>query len=53
MAESEFSVRQQPCLDRRISDEATLMREIAAWEKQRTAEQAPIDWRFSVTDARK
>jgi hypothetical protein len=27
--------------------------EIAAWEHQRNAEQATIDWRFSVTDARK
>jgi hypothetical protein len=53
MAEMELSVLQQQCLDRRIADEATLTREIAAWEKQRNAEQATIDWRFSVTDARK
>jgi hypothetical protein len=53
MAEIELSVLQQQCLDRRIPDEATLTREIAAWEKQRNAEQATIDWRFSLTDARK
>jgi hypothetical protein len=53
MAEIELSVLQQQCLDRRIPDEATLRREIAAWEAQRNAEQATIDWRFSVTDARK
>jgi len=53
MAEIELSVLQQQCLDRRIPDEATLTREIAAWEHQRHAEQATIDWRFSVTDARK
>lgn len=53
MAEIEFSVLQQQCLDRRIPDEDTLKREIAAWEHQRNAEQATIDWRFSVTDARK
>jgi DDE superfamily endonuclease len=53
MAEIELRVLQQQCLDRRIPDEATLTREIAAWEKQRNAEQATIDWRFSVTDARK
>jgi hypothetical protein len=52
MAESEFGVLQQPCLDRRIADEATLTREIAAWEHQRNREQATIDWRFSVSDAR-
>ncbi len=52
MAEIELSVLQRQCLDRRIADEATLKSEIAAWEKQRNKEQATIDWRFSVTDAR-
>ena len=53
MAEIELSVLQHQCLDRRIPDEAMLQREIAAWEAQRNAEQATINWRFSVTDARK
>jgi DDE superfamily endonuclease len=53
MAEIEFSILQQQCLDRRIPDEATLTREIVAWEEQRNAEPATIDWRFAVTDARK
>ena len=53
MAEIELSVLQQQCLDRRIPDDATLKREIAAWAHQRTTEQATIDWRFSVSDARK
>jgi len=53
MAEIELSVLQQQCLDRRIPDEDTLKHEIAAWEHQRNAAQATIDWRFSVTDARK
>jgi len=52
MAEIELSVLQRQCLARRIPDEATLKREIAAWEVQRNQEQATIDWRFSVTDAR-
>ena len=52
MAEIELSVLQHQCLDRRIPDEVTLTREIAAWEYQRNAEQATIDWRFSVSDAR-
>jgi hypothetical protein len=52
MAEIELSVLQQQCLDRRIPDEVTLTREIAAWEHQRNTEQATIDWRFSVSDAR-
>jgi hypothetical protein len=53
MAEIELSILQQQCLDRRIPDEDTLKRAIAAWEHQRNAEQATIDWRFSGTDARK
>ncbi len=52
MAEVELSVLQRQCLGRRIADEATLIREIAAWEEERNEEQATIDWRFSVTDAR-
>jgi len=53
MAEIALSILQRQCLARRIPDEATLKHEIAAWEQQRNAEQATIDWRFSVTDARK
>jgi len=53
MAEIELSVLQHQCLDRRIPDAATLKREIAAWAQQRNTEQATIDWRFSVSDARK
>jgi DDE superfamily endonuclease len=53
MADIELSVLQPQCLDRRIPDTDTLKSEIAAWEHQRNAEHATIDWRFSVTDARK
>lgn len=53
MAEIALRVLQQQCLDRRIPDADTLTREIAAWEHQRNTEQATIDWRFFVTDARK
>ncbi len=35
-----------------MPDDDTLKRAIAAWEHQRNVEQATIDWRFSVTDAR-
>jgi len=51
-AEIELRVLQPQCLKRRIPEEETLKHEIAAWEKQRNTEQATIDWRFSVTDAR-
>ena len=52
MAEIEFSVFSKQCLDRRIADEETLKREIAALEAQRNQSQATIDWRFSTGDAR-
>jgi hypothetical protein len=52
MAEIELSVLQGQCLDRRIPDQETLVKEIAAWEKKRNEQQATIDWRFSVEDAR-
>ncbi len=52
MAEIELSVLQRQCLNRRIPDAATLTHEVGAWEKQRNEKQAPIDWRFSVTNAR-
>jgi DDE superfamily endonuclease len=52
MAEIELSILPRQCLDRRIPDAATLIREVAAWEAQRNQERATIDWRFSITDAR-
>lgn len=53
MAEIELSVLQRQCLDRRIPDQPTLITEVAAWEQQRNAQKAMIDWRFSLDDARK
>ena len=52
MAEIELSILQRQCLARRIADEATLKQEVAAWEARRNHEQATIDWRFSIPDAR-
>ncbi len=52
MAEIEFSVLGRQCLDRRIGDETTLMREVAAWEGARNAAASRIDWRFTTADAR-
>ena len=52
MAEIELSILQRQCLNRRIANEDMLKREIAAWEHQRNAAQEPIDWRFTITDAR-
>ena len=52
MAEIEFSVFSNQCLNRRIGDEVSLKREIAALETQRNQAAATIDWRFSTADAR-
>ena len=52
MAELEFSVINRQCLGRRIPDQETLRHEIAAWEAERNAARATVQWRFTVTDAR-
>jgi DDE superfamily endonuclease len=53
MAEIELSIVSRQCLDRRIPDDATLRREIAAYEDTRNAAKAAITWRFTTMDARK
>ena len=52
MAEIEFSVFSNQCLNRRIEDEVSLKREITALETERNQAAATINWRFSTTDAR-
>jgi hypothetical protein len=52
MAELEFSVLSRQCLDRRIPDEATLIRELQAYEESRNATRAKITWRFTSEQAR-
>ena len=52
MAEIEFSVLAEQCLDRRLPDSETVRCEVAAWEARRNAEQATIHWRFTTDKAR-
>jgi hypothetical protein len=52
MAEIELSVLSQQCLDRRIPDQTTLTREVAAWEEVRNQAGATVDWQFTTSDAR-
>jgi hypothetical protein len=52
MAESELAVLSTQCLDRRIPDKKTLIREIAAWEKHRNKHHAKAAWQFTSQDAR-
>jgi hypothetical protein len=53
MAEIEFAMVATQCLDRRLGNQATVRREIAAWEARRNAAKATVDWRFTTTKARR
>lgn len=52
MVEIELSILVKQCLRRRIGSMETLAREVAAWERQRNAQHATVDWRFDVPAAR-
>ena len=52
MAEIEFSVLTRACLKGRNPDETALQRAINAYEAERNAAKATINWRFSTRDAR-
>ena len=51
MAELEFAVLARQCLDRRLCDQTTLQREIAAWEDERNKARAKAQWCFTVAQA--
>jgi DDE superfamily endonuclease len=53
MAEIEFAVVATQCLDRRLGDQETVRRAVAAWETRRNAAKASIDWRFTTAKARR
>jgi transposase len=52
MVEIEIGVMVRQCLARRIADKATLVAEIAKWERRRNRERAQIEWLFTVDRAR-
>jgi len=52
MAEIELSVLSRQCLSRRIPDQQTLRREVAAWANARNVQGATVDWRFTTDNAR-
>jgi transposase len=52
MAEIEFSVLSRQCLSGYIPDRVTLERETSAWENERNAQEATVEWRFTTDDAR-
>jgi hypothetical protein len=53
MAEIAFAMGATQCLDRRLGNQETVRREIAAWEARRNAAKATVDWRFTTTKARR
>jgi hypothetical protein len=52
MVEIEIGVLRSQCLDRRIESQEQLDSEIAAWQRQRNASGARINWMFSTENAR-
>jgi hypothetical protein len=52
IAENELSALTRQCLDRRIPDQETLIRETHAWHTQRNAAKKSVDWQFTTDDAR-
>jgi hypothetical protein len=52
MAEIELSILSRQCLDRRMPDQETLVKEVAAWQASRNAVGKPMEWRFTTEDAR-
>lgn len=52
VAECELSVLSRQCTNRRIPDEQTLANAVAAWEQERNAMPARVDWQFTTSDAR-
>jgi DDE superfamily endonuclease len=53
MAEIELAVLSTQCLAPRLGDQATVHRTIAAWEQDRNAAHATVNWRFTTAKARR
>jgi len=53
MVEIEIGVMNRQCLDRRIEDSETLVRELIAWETDRNEKRATVKWMFDIPTARK
>ena len=52
LVEIEIGILSRQCLKRRIPTQEQLRQEIAAWEAQRNAAKATIEWRFTSDKAR-
>jgi len=52
MAETEISIMNGQCLDRRLDSQALIAREVAAWGSKRNDRKARIHWTFTLAAAR-
>ena len=52
MAEIELSVLTKQCLDRRLGDIETYIREVQAWQDARNTSGKGVDWQFTTANAR-
>jgi hypothetical protein len=52
MAEIELGILGRQCLDRRIDNAEDLTREVAAWEAERNASKAKVNWQSTMENAR-
>ena len=52
MAEIELNVLNGQCLNRRIDNVETVIKEVTAWENFRNNKNAKINWRFTTKDSR-
>jgi hypothetical protein len=52
MAEVEIYVLTEQCLDRRLASQAIVASEVGAWESERNAVRATMDWRLTIPNAR-
>jgi hypothetical protein len=48
LAESELGVLATQCLDRRITEREALIKEVAAWQRDRNGNHAKADWHFKL-----
>ncbi len=52
MAEIEFHVLNNQCLNRHIADMETVIREVDAWQNDRNNKDRKINWQFTTADSR-
>jgi hypothetical protein len=52
MVEAEMAVLSRQCLERRIPSLDRLSHELLAWEQERNANKATVQWQFKTSDAR-